>query len=117
MFKIGHLGTFPALPELGMAIYAGDTAAVEALIQQGADIDEQLTLSRHSVVAPLDLALMTNQPEVVRVLVAHGANLNAKDSPAILTAARYGNPDILRYLHLEGAKLNAVNRVKSNAYD
>lgn len=43
MFKIGNQGTFETLPDHAMAIYKGDIAAVEQLIGQGMDLEEEIT--------------------------------------------------------------------------
>jgi len=117
MYKIGTMGTFTTLPELAMAIYEGDTDRVEALLGQGGDVDAELELSKHTSLTPLDLALILGQRAVVELLVTRGAELNARDNPAMLKAVRYGNAELVRYLHAQGARLDGRNRVKSNAYD
>lgn len=50
------------------------------------DLEEEITLSKYIALTPLDLALICNQPEVVKLLVEHGVNLNAKNNPSILKA-------------------------------
>lgn len=50
------------------------------------DLEEEITLSKYIALTPLDLALICNQPEVVKLLVEHGVNLNAKNKPSILMA-------------------------------
>ncbi|MFC9709794.1 ankyrin repeat domain-containing protein [Paenibacillus sp. NPDC056933] len=117
MFKIGNQGTFETLPDHAMAIYKGDTAAVEKFITEGMDLEQEITLSKYIALTPLDMALITDQQEVVKLLVEHGVNLNVRDNPAILKAVRYGREEIIRYLHQKGAKLNGLNKVKSSAYD
>ncbi|MFS0855039.1 ankyrin repeat domain-containing protein [Paenibacillus taichungensis] len=117
MFKIGNQGTFETLPDHAMAIYKGDVIAVEEFIKQGIDLEKEITLSKYIALTPLDIALITNQQAVVKLLVDNGVNLNVKDNPAILKAVRYGGEEIIRYLHQKGAKLNGLSKVKSNAYD
>ncbi|WP_339166214.1 ankyrin repeat domain-containing protein [Paenibacillus sp. FSL R5-0341] len=117
MFKIGNQGSFETLPDHARAIYEGDTVAVEQFIKQGMDLEEEITLSKYIALTPLDLALICNQPEVVKLLVKHGVNLNVKNNPAILKAVRYCGEETVRYLYQQGAKLNGLNRVKSSAYD
>ncbi|KAA2298334.1 hypothetical protein FY526_27860, partial [Clostridioides difficile] len=73
-------GTFETLPDHAMAINKGDIAAVEQLIGQGMDLEEEITLSKYIALTALDLALICNQPEVVKLLVEHGVNLNAKNN-------------------------------------
>ncbi len=115
MFKIGNQGEFETLPDHAMAIYMGDTAAVEEFIKQGMDLEKEISLSKYIALTPLDLVLITNQQAVVKLLVEHGVNLNVKNNPAILKAARYGGEEAIRYLHQKGAKLDGLNKVKSSA--
>ncbi|UPK41806.1 ankyrin repeat domain-containing protein [Paenibacillus pabuli] len=117
MFKIGNQGTFETLPDEAMAIYKGDVIAVEEFIKQGMDLEEKITLSKYIALTSLDIALITNQQAVVKLLVEHGVNLNVKNNPAILKAVRYCGEDTVRYLHEHGAALNGLNHVKSSAYD
>ncbi|WP_413372229.1 ankyrin repeat domain-containing protein [Paenibacillus taichungensis] len=117
MFKIGNQGTFETLPDHAKAIYKGDVIAVEEFIKQGMDLEKEITLSKYIALTPLDIALITNQQAVVKLLVDNGVNLNVKDNPAILKAVRYGGEEIIRYLHQKGAKLSGLSKVKSNAYD
>ncbi|MFS0868312.1 hypothetical protein AB3N00_00040 [Paenibacillus xylanilyticus] len=60
MFKIGSQGTFETLPDFAMAIYRGDTTAVEEFIRQGTNLEESISLSKYIALTPLDLAI-TNQ--------------------------------------------------------
>ncbi|KOY16354.1 ankyrin repeat domain-containing protein [Paenibacillus xylanivorans] len=117
MFKIGNQGTFETLPDHAMAIYKGDVIAVEEFIREGMDLEKEISLSKYIALTPLDIALITNQQAVVKLLVEYGVNLNVKDNPAILRAVRYGGEEIVRYLHQKGAKLNGLSKVKSSAYD
>lgn len=79
----------------------------QLFIKQGMDLEEEITLSKYIALTPLDLALICNQPEVVKLLVEHGVNLNVKNNPAILKAVRYCGEERVRYLYQQGAKLNA----------
>ncbi|MCP1185229.1 ankyrin repeat domain-containing protein [Paenibacillus sp. 1781tsa1] len=117
MFQIGNQGSFETLPDHARAIYEGDTGAVEQFVKQGMDLEEEITLSKYIALTPLDLALICNQLEVIKLLVEHGVNLNVKNNPAILKAVRYCGEEMVRYLYQQGAKLNGLNRVKSSAYD
>lgn len=89
MFKIGNQGTFETLPDEAMAIYKGDVIAVEEFIKQGMDLEEKITISKYIALTSLDIALITNQQAVVKLLLEHGVNLNVKNNPAILKAVRY----------------------------
>ncbi|MDN4601937.1 ankyrin repeat domain-containing protein [Paenibacillus sp. F6_3S_P_1C] len=117
MFKIGNQGTFETLPDHAVAIYKGDVTGVEKFIKQGMELEKEISLSKYIALTPLDIALITNQQAVVKLLVERGVNLNVKDNPAILKAARYCGEDTVRYLHQKGAKLNTLSKVRSSAYD
>ena len=81
------------------------------------DLEEPIALSKYIALTPLELALITNQKKIVELFVENGVNLNMKGKPSILTAARYGGEEVIRYLHQKGAKLTGLSKVKSSAYD
>jgi len=117
LFKIENQGTFETLPDEAMAIYKGDVITLEEFIRQGMDLEKEITLSKYIALTPLDIALITNQHAVVKLLVERGANLNVKNNSALLKAVRYCGENTVRYLHRMGAQLNGLNHVKSSAYD
>lgn len=116
MVKLKDIGSFEVLPEIAAHIYKGNVAALQAAIAAGWDVEEKLVLSQYTTVSPLELALVAEKLEVVKLLVEHGVNLNAKDEPAFLIAVRYCKEDIVRYLAAQGARLDMKNRVGSGAY-
>lgn len=117
MPKIKDLGNFEVLPEIAAHIYEGNVDALQAALAAGWNLQEEIVLSQYTTVSPLELALMADKLEVVKLLVEHGANLNAKEKPAFLLAVRYCKENIVRYLHAQGARMDMVNRVKSGAYE
>lgn len=116
MIKLQGIGTFPELPELAMYIYTGNVNALQAARDKGWNIEEKICLSQHTSLSPLDLALITQRFDVVKLLVEYGVNLNVEKNPAFLRAVRYCNEDIVRYLVEQGAKLDGYNQVGSGAY-
>ncbi|MGC5773137.1 hypothetical protein [Paenibacillus pabuli] len=68
MFKIGNQGNFETLPDHAMAIYKGDAAPVEEFFKQGIELEKEISLSEYIALTPLDLALITNQQAVVKLL-------------------------------------------------
>ena len=52
----------------------------------------------------------------VKWLVEKGVNLNVKGSPSFLLAVRYCDEAVIRYLVEQGAKVNCVNEVKTEAF-
>ncbi|WP_442604125.1 ankyrin repeat domain-containing protein [Paenibacillus sp. KN14-4R] len=116
MITLKDIGKFAELPEIAMHIYEGNMSALETAIAAGWDIEEGIVLSKYTTLSPLDLALVSERLDVVKLLVEHGVNLNVKNNPAFLLAVRYCKEDIVRYVAAQGAKLDKLNQVRSGAY-
>ncbi len=72
------------LPVLALAVRAGDKEMVELLLRKKAQVNCRLTPNRHSNLTPLHIAcgsLAPNAIDIVRLLLEHGAQVNAKSSP------------------------------------
>ncbi|WP_374017639.1 ankyrin repeat domain-containing protein [Paenibacillus thiaminolyticus] len=117
MIQLKDIGRFETLPDRAMQIVEGHVPALREAIAQGWDIEEEITLSKYTSLRPLHIAILAEQLPVVKLLIEHGANLNDKHDPAFLVAVRYCSEETVRYVAAHGAKLDALNRVKSNAYD
>src|SRR6185295_18847063 len=94
---------------LGLAVFFGHRETVEALLAAGAEVN---TPSRESMkVTPLHSAAAARQVEIARVLIAHGANVNAMQADSGFTplheAALNGNLEFARLLLEHGADVNA----------
>ncbi len=76
MIVLKDIGRFEELPERAMHIYKGDLPALHTAITAGWNIEEGIVLSKHTTISPLDLALISQQMEVVKLLVENGVNLN-----------------------------------------
>ncbi|OMD30968.1 MULTISPECIES: ankyrin repeat domain-containing protein [Paenibacillus] len=116
MIRLKDIGKFEELPQMAMHIYKGNIPELEAAIRAGWDIEEGIVLSKYTTLTPLDLALISERMDVIKLLVQHGVNLNVKNNPAFLLAIRYCKEDIVRYIAAQGAKLDKLNQVKSGAY-
>ncbi|WP_103106648.1 ankyrin repeat domain-containing protein [Brevibacillus reuszeri] len=116
MIKLKDIGTFEELPEIALNIYEGNIPALQAAIAAGWDIEKGIVLSKYTTLSPLDLALLSEKLDVVKLLVEHGVNLNVHRNPAFLNAVRYCKEDIVRYVAAQGAKLDMLNQVGSGAY-
>lgn len=117
MIKLKDIGRFEELPEIAMHIYTGNIPALQAAIAAGWDMEEGIVLSKYTTLSPLDLALVSERLDVVKLLVEHGVNLNVENNPAFLRAVRYCKEDVVRYVAAQGAKLDKLNQVRSNAYE
>ena len=94
---------------LGLAVFFGHRETVETLLAAGAAVN---TPSRESMkVTPLHSAAAARQVEIARVLIAHGANVNATQADSGFTplheAALNGNLEFARLLLEHGADVNA----------
>ncbi|TKI58194.1 hypothetical protein E8L90_23945 [Brevibacillus antibioticus] len=116
MIMLKGIGRFEELPEIAMHIYQGNVPALQDAIAAGWDIEEGFVLSEYTKISPLDLALVSEKLEVVKLLVEQGVNLNVKNNPAFLMAVRYCKEEIVRYVAAQGAKLDMLNQVRSGAY-
>jgi ankyrin repeat protein len=90
-----------------LAANRGDAEMLEALIEGGADANEELPLGRR----PLMLAARSGVVEAVRVLLEHGADPNAKETErgttALMQAADQGHAEVLAVLIEHGANIAA----------
>ncbi|KGR82782.1 ankyrin repeat domain-containing protein [Lysinibacillus odysseyi] len=116
MIVLKGIGKFKELPEIAMHIYEGNMPALQAAIEAGWNIEEGIGLSKYITLSPLDLALVSQKMEVVKLLVEHGADLNVHHNPAFLRAVRHCKEDIVRYIAAQGAELDKVNQTGSGAY-
>jgi len=94
---------------LGLAVFFGHRETVEALLAAGAEVN---TASRESMkVTPLHSAAAARQAAIARVLIAHGANVNAMQADSGFTplheAALNGDLEFARLLIEHGADVNA----------
>nr|WP_246088807.1 ankyrin repeat domain-containing protein [Phreatobacter stygius] len=100
--------------QLFQAAEAGDLAAVQRLIGQGARVDAR----GHNDATALLAATHGNHVAVASALIAAGANVNAKDgiqdSPYLYAGAR-GHLEILKLTLAHGADLKSTNRFGGTA--
>ena len=116
MIKIKDIGDFESVSEIVSDIINGDTLVLDKHLSEGFDIEEDIKLGKYTSLSPLDLALIMESFNSVKWLVEKGVNLNVKGSPSFLLAVRYCDEAIIRYLVENGAKVNCVNEVKTEAF-
>lgn len=116
MVKIADIGNFETVPPFVAALLAGDVAALDSALAEGCDIETAIVLGPHTKEPPLMLALAAHATASVHWLVERGADLNRADAPAFPLVARYGTPDLMRYLAAHGADIHARRKVGGDAY-
>lgn len=89
------------------AAYSGNLEMCELLLKAGANVNGKGTFS-----TSLQTASRYNHPEIVKLLLDHGADLEQKDyegnTPLILAASQ-GNMEIVKMLLAHGAAIQAKN--------
>ncbi|MCC6003801.1 MAG: ankyrin repeat domain-containing protein [Thermofilum sp.] len=93
--------------ELFIAMVDGDTARVRKLLRKGANVNAKYG---DSDLTPLHWAAFLGHVDVVRLLLEHGAEVNARNKygeTPLHRAAAYGRADAARLLLEHGADVNA----------
>lgn len=116
MFKLKDIGTDTSLLDLVRHINEGNLSELCDAIAQGWDMEQEIRISQYTTVIPIEAALIAGQFEVIKLLIEHGVNLNHKKEPSFLLAVRYCEEEIIRYIVAHGAKVDALDQLKSNAY-
>ncbi len=112
--ETGHAANAALDRQLVAAAQAGDAAAVERLIGQGASPDARGLNETPALL----LATHGNHVAAARALIAAGADVNAKDGirdSAYLYAGARGHLEILKLTLAHGADLNSTNRFGGTA--
>ncbi len=119
MYTIKDKGKFNSLPELAVLIYEGRLEELRNAWAAGkyTDVNQPLSLSKHTELTPLELALTMGRSSIVEALLEHGVELNDPNHPSMLTAVRYAIEQDIRRLHAAGARLELTDRLNKNAYD
>lgn len=107
VYKNNHwIGTPVPLP-LSLAAFEGNVPIVTLLIQSGADVNAEDHIFGETA---LDNAVTFHYPQVVTLLLTHGANIEFKDTggtTALQRAVMADDPDMVALLLEHGANVNA----------
>jgi ankyrin repeat protein len=100
----GQAGSNELNDRLIQAAAAGDTAAVEQLLQQGADINAQDRFGNTALI----MAVQFDKVEMVKLLLRKGADPNGAGGGALLTAIDGDKLEIVKLLLEGGANVDVV---------
>ena len=116
------------LTPLYHAIKSKNCSILSTLLDAGAPCDEQVHTTEWCFIAgraqsslprtPLMLAVLLGASDNARLLVDHGADVNARNSGATVLMVACGllNTDLVRYLNLKGADVNTVTESGTKVY-
>jgi ankyrin repeat protein len=96
-------GEQPREPQLNAAARSGDIAQVESLLKAGCDVNARDFKSGDT---PLLAAVQGNHRNVAAVLIAHGADVNAKNGAVQTALYAAKSKDMTEFLIAHGADLN-----------
>lgn len=109
--------TVPTVEDLRIALEAGDANSAEQLLAG----HPELANSREKTPPPLHLMVWCNRPEMVELLLDHGADIESRDQDNDTTPVRYaivyGRREMIRLLVARGANLGVLEGKDSSALD
>lgn len=100
------------------AFFSGDVDVATALLEAGVEVD---AVARNAQkVTPLHSAVAGRHTAIIHLLLAHGANVNARQQggeTALMGAAQNGDEELVAYLLTQGADPNLMTDDGRNAAD
>ena len=116
MYKIEYIGSWKSIPEAAAAIYDSDIPKLEAMLQNGLNLNVSIQFSEHIKLMPLEIAVFQNNVPMIHFLLEHGADSDlAEEGPILLTAVRCCNPDVVMLFAKQVAKLSSNLRDRSTS--
>jgi ankyrin repeat protein len=106
---------------LYFAIINADTTAAQILVDAGSDVNAKFPLkeTKGLSLTALMLAVATGKADLVKLLLAEGANVRGKNefnsTPLMMSASQFGNIAVVRLLLEAGADVNAKEDDGDNA--
>ena len=108
MYKIEYIGSWKSIPEAAAAIYDSDIPKLEAMLQNGLNLNVPIQFSEHIKLMPLEIAVFQNNVPMIHFLLEHGADSDlAEEGPILLTAVRCCKPDVVMLFAKQVAKLSS----------
>ena len=101
------------------AVAGGDFNAVKQFLEEGIEVDLR-NETRESRITPLHSAGIYNQVDIAKLLIAEGADVNAKteeELTPLMFAAFGGSIELVELLIGEGADVNAMSASRETALD
>lgn len=74
------------------------------------NINDDIKFSDYTAGTPLQLAISEGKKSVISWLISQGVNLNDEGSPSMVIAAQHGSPELLSILLTHGADINAISK-------
>ena len=108
--------TIGKVTPLHKAVRSGRIQEVQTLLDHGAQVNAAIarrTIRWHRLETPLETAIRQHQPEIAKLLVERGSNVNAQTSNGetlLHLAARMNLPDLVRILLEGGAQATRRSR-------
>jgi len=103
--------TTDGMTSLNTACYAGHENAVKFLIENGASVNLGTEIDASYVEYPLENAIRSQNLNIIRELISHGAVINpVNSSPALNLAFMWGNVQIVDFFIENGAELNRIDK-------
>ena len=114
MYQIAYIGRWETLPETAAAICDHDTPKLEALLQDGLDLDVPIQLSEYIKLMPLEIAVFRNDVPMIHFLLEHGADSGlAEEQPLLLTAVRCCGSEVVALFAGQAAKLSPKQKERA----
>jgi len=110
-YKYVLLNSFGLTPtSVYEAVYKGDVDTVRRYLEQGGNVNAKYGFDGNT---PLQRAAQNNNKDMVEMLIAKGADVNAKDKDGntpLQRAAQNNNKDMVEMLIAKGADVNAKDK-------
>ncbi|MDE5062625.1 ankyrin repeat domain-containing protein [Wolbachia endosymbiont of Drosophila tsacasi] len=101
---------------LAWAVQDGSPEKAEILLKHGANSDEKFSYAFQGDCTSLHVAVVRNNPEMVKVFIKYHANVNAQNKQGetpLHLAIRFKHPKIIKLLYDNGADIDNVKDIRN----